>query len=93
MVHGQSCPPRVPPSDQAGVLPGTGQELNPVMHLANRPNGLEHNCYSEADPCPEVTLLNKVLEVVPSIQGPDRIQACLSLWQQACQPETALKTQ
>lgn len=80
MVHGQSCPPRVPPSDQAGVLPGTGQEPNPVRHLANRPNGLEHNCYSEADPCPEVTLLNKVLEVVPSIQGPDRIHACLSLW-------------
>lgn len=68
------------PSDQTGEHSGTWWELNLSMHvvLGRRTNNPTMDF--EVDLYPSASLLNKVLEVVLSIQGLDRIHVYQCSW-------------
>ena len=59
--------------------PGTWWESHPP-HWVEDLLSEERTVDPEVDSCPSIALLNKVLEAVPSTQGPNRIHACPKLW-------------
>ena len=73
--QGEACLLRDLHSDKAATFPGTWQVSYPFAHLVIGTVAEAATVDHEGAPCSSATILNKVLKVVTSTQGPDGIIA------------------